>query len=197
MLTGRRPDSLRLYDFYNYWRDTVANFTTLPQFFKENGYDTYSIGKVFHPGISSNFTDDYPYSWSEYPYHPPTEKYKDAAVCRDKDTKKLQRNLVCPVNVRRQPGGTLPDLESLDVAVNILSTRNSSKPFLLAVGFHKPHIPIKFPKEYLGEFVFIYNMYHLFKINISIPMVRAHCTCVIGKPVPKSIVPSDRENFDR
>lgn len=151
MLTGRRPDSLRLYDFYNYWRDTVGNFTTLPQFFKENGYDTYSVGKIFHPGISSNFTDDFPYSWSEYPYHPPTEKYKDAPVCKDRTRKTLQKNLVCPVNIVHQPGGTLPDIESLDAAINILSKRNSTKPFLLAVGFHKPHIPIKFPKKYLGK----------------------------------------------
>uniref|UniRef100_A0A2A4K7B3 Sulfatase N-terminal domain-containing protein n=1 Tax=Heliothis virescens TaxID=7102 RepID=A0A2A4K7B3_HELVI len=151
MLTGRRPDSLRLYDFYSYWRDTVGNFTTLPQFFKDNGYETYSIGKVFHPGISSNFTDDYPYSWSKHPYHPPTEKYKDAAVCKDKDTKKLQSNLICPVNIRDQPGGTLPDLESLGHAVDFLSNRNSSRPFLLAVGFYKPHIPIKYPEEYLAR----------------------------------------------
>ncbi|XP_075972630.1 iduronate 2-sulfatase [Anticarsia gemmatalis] len=150
MLTGRRPDSLRLYDFYNYWRDTAGNFTTLPQFFKENGYDTYSVGKIFHPGISSNFTDDYPYSWSEYPYHPPSEIYKDAAVCKDKFTRKLQSNLICPVNVMHQPSGTLPDIESLEAAVDILS-RNNSKPFLLAVGFHKPHVPIKFPKEYLEQ----------------------------------------------
>ncbi|KAJ8724811.1 hypothetical protein PYW07_015769 [Mythimna separata] len=149
MLTGRRPDSLRLYDFYNYWRHSVGNFTTLPQFFKENGYETYSVGKVFHPGISSNFTDDYPYSWSQYPFHPPTEKYKDAAVCYDNETKKLQKNLVCPVNVQHQPGGTLPDLESLEHAINFLSNRNSSQPFLLAVGFYKPHIPIKFPEHYL------------------------------------------------
>ena len=25
----------------------------------------------------------------------------------------------------------------------------SDKPFFLAIGFHKPHIPLKFPKDYL------------------------------------------------
>ncbi|XP_021204789.1 iduronate 2-sulfatase [Bombyx mori] len=154
LLTGRRPDSLRLYDFYSYWRDRSngqGNFTTIPQFFKEHGYDTYSVGKVFHPGKSSNFTDDYPYSWSEYPYHPPTEMYKDAKVCRNKKTKKLERNLICPVSVKRQPGQSLPDLQSLDYAIDFLKKRNGSKPFFLAIGFHKPHIPLKFPKEYLKQ----------------------------------------------
>ena len=31
-------------------------------------------------GIASNYTDDYPYSWSMPAYHPPTEKYKMAKV---------------------------------------------------------------------------------------------------------------------
>lgn len=49
-LTSRRPDTLHLYDFYSYWRTAAGNFTTLPQHFKENGYHTKSIGKIFHPG---------------------------------------------------------------------------------------------------------------------------------------------------
>lgn len=152
MLTGRRPDTLRSYDFYSYWRHTVGNFTTLPQYFKENGYETYSVGKIFHPGESSNYSDDFPYSWSQFPYHPPTEKYKDDAVCMDSTTHRMQKNLVCPVKVRKQPGHSLPDLQSLEHAIRILNeARNKSKPYLLAVGLHKPHIPLKFPEKYLGE----------------------------------------------
>lgn len=45
-LTSRRPETTRLFDFYSYFRQFSGNFTTLPQYFKENGYDTYSIGKV-------------------------------------------------------------------------------------------------------------------------------------------------------
>lgn len=149
-LTSRRPDSLHLYDFYSYWRDTVGNFTTLPQHFKENGYFTHSIGKVFHPGISSNFTDDAKYSWSKTPYHPPTEKYKEAKVCPT-ESGGFARNLLCPILVEEQPGGSLPDLESLNAALDFLKYRDNitDLPYFLAVGFHKPHIPFKFPIEYL------------------------------------------------
>lgn len=59
---------------------------------------------------------------------------------------------MCPVNIFQQPGGTLPDLESLEYAAKILSNRTNSQPFFLAVGFYKPHIPIKFPEQYLGKF---------------------------------------------
>ncbi|XP_075212535.1 iduronate 2-sulfatase isoform X2 [Lycorma delicatula] len=150
LLTSRRPDTLHLYDFYSYWRDFAGNFTTLPQYFTENGYITKSIGKVFHPGISSNYSDDQPYSWSEHPYHPPTEQYKDASVCWNVTTTSFQRNLVCPVDPTRQPGGTLPDLQSLYEAKLFLENiNNSNKSFFLAVGFHKPHVPLKYPKRYI------------------------------------------------
>ncbi|XP_077984853.1 iduronate 2-sulfatase-like [Glandiceps talaboti] len=158
-LTGRRPDTTRLYDFYSYWRDHAGNFTTLPQHFKENGYFASSVGKVFHPGLPSNYTDDYPYSWSVPAYHPSTQKYKMKKVCPDQDGSH-HMNLVCPVDVKTQPEGSLPDIQSTQYALQILQNiskqshdslreSKSSQPFFLAVGLHKPHIPLKYPKEFL------------------------------------------------
>lgn len=54
MLTSRRPDTTRLYDFNSYWRVHSGNYTTLPQHFKSRGYFTMSVGKVFHPGKFNN-----------------------------------------------------------------------------------------------------------------------------------------------
>ncbi|XP_068596425.1 iduronate 2-sulfatase-like [Brachionichthys hirsutus] len=150
MLTSRRPDTTRLYDFKSYWRVHAGNYTTMPQYFKSKGYFTMSVGKVFHPGLPSNFTDDYPYSWSIPAYHPPSFKYENKKVCKGED-QQLHANLLCAVNVTEQPGGTLPDIESADEAVRLLRSRaNSSAPFFLAVGFHKPHVPFRIPQEYLS-----------------------------------------------
>uniref|UniRef100_A0AAQ6ARB3 Iduronate 2-sulfatase n=1 Tax=Amphiprion ocellaris TaxID=80972 RepID=A0AAQ6ARB3_AMPOC len=150
MLTSRRPDTTRLYDFNSYWRVHSGNYTTLPQYFKSKGYFTMSVGKVFHPGIASNHTDDYPYSWSIPAYHPASYRFEKEKMCRGEDGK-LHINLLCAVNVTEQPGGTLPDLESTDEAVRLLKSRaNSHDPFFLAVGFHKPHIPFRIPQEYLS-----------------------------------------------
>lgn len=50
ILVSRRPDSLGVYDQHGpYWR-MKHNYTTLPQYFKQNGYHTVSLGKIFHPG---------------------------------------------------------------------------------------------------------------------------------------------------
>ena len=50
-LTSRRPDTTKIYANKGifYWRDK-RNFTTLPQYFKQSGYITSSVGKVFHSG---------------------------------------------------------------------------------------------------------------------------------------------------
>ncbi|XP_053931594.1 iduronate 2-sulfatase isoform X2 [Cuculus canorus] len=148
-LTGRRPDTTRLYDFYSYWRVHAGNYSTMPQYFKENGYVTLSVGKVFHPGVSSNYSDDYPYSWSVPPFHPSTEKYENDKTCRGKDGK-LYANLVCPVDVTEMPSGTLPDMQSTEEAIRLLNVMKTKKQkFFLAVGYHKPHIPLRYPQEFL------------------------------------------------
>ena len=149
LLTSRRPDSLRLYDSHSYWRKSVANFTTLPQYFKRFGYFTQSVGKVFHPGIVSNHSDDYPISWSAPPFHGSTERYKFSAVCPESDGH-LYTNIVCPVDVKQQPEQTLPDIQSTQFAIDFIRNYDTikGKPFFLALGYHKPHIPLKCPKKY-------------------------------------------------
>lgn len=152
-LTSRRPDTTKLYDVHSYWRTNAGNFTTLPQYFKDHGYHTVSFGKVFHPGIVSNYSDDQPYSWSEDPYHPPTQAFKDAPVCLGSDGS-LQRNIYCPVEVEQQPGKNLPDIETTVAAVKWLENRSlgGDQPFFMAVGFHKPHIPLKFPVRFIDYY---------------------------------------------
>lgn len=156
-LTSRRPDTTRLYDVHSYWRRHAGNFTSLPQYFKENGYHTASAGKIFHPGIVSNHSDDQPYSWSETPYHPPTQAHKQDPVCLGPDGS-LHTSIYCPVQVEEQPGGSLPDIETTRYSVAWLkkwagesAARREARaqPFFLAVGYHKPHIPLKFPKQFL------------------------------------------------
>lgn len=77
----------------------------------------------------------------------------NAKVCINENGD-LVRNLICPVDVNLQPEKTLPDLESSFEATRFLKNRKEimNKPFFLAVGFHKPHIPFKFPNEYLGKY---------------------------------------------
>ncbi|XP_068920342.1 iduronate 2-sulfatase [Petaurus breviceps papuanus] len=147
-LTGRRPDTTRVYDFNSYWRVHSGNYSTIPQYFKENGYMTLSVGKVFHPGISSNHSDDFPYSWSVPPFHPSSEQYEKSKTCKGQD-EELHANLICPVDVADVPEGTLPDKQSTEEAIRLLEKmKEMNRLFFLAVGYHKPHIPFRYPKEF-------------------------------------------------
>ena len=58
LLTGRRPDTTRVYDLETHFRDTIPDVVTLPQHFKANGYHVEGMGKIFHGGL------DDPASWS-------------------------------------------------------------------------------------------------------------------------------------
>ena len=66
---------------------------------------------------------------------------------------KLYMNVVCPVDISKMPEQTLPDIQSTNYAIEVLHNRSKvrDEPFFLAVGYHKPHIPLKYPKEYLGK----------------------------------------------
>ncbi|KAK7473861.1 hypothetical protein BaRGS_00034912, partial [Batillaria attramentaria] len=161
-LTSRRPDTTRIFDLVTYFRRVSGNFTTLPQHFKNNGYITQSVGKIFHPGSASGGTDDYPYSWTFPAYHPPTEKNMLGKVCPGADGQ-LHRYFVCPVaNLSEVPGKSLPDIGVADFAVEFLQnrTKQPEQPFFLAVGFHKPHLPFRYPQQYQ-------DLYPLSKLHLA------------------------------
>ena len=54
LMTGRRPDSIRVWDLGTHFRKAVPDAVTLPQLFKQNDYHTRSIGKILH-GSGSPF----------------------------------------------------------------------------------------------------------------------------------------------
>ena len=48
MLTGLRPDTLRVWDLRTHFREHQPDLVTLPQHFKAQGYRAISLGKIFH-----------------------------------------------------------------------------------------------------------------------------------------------------
>ena len=50
LLTGLRPDAIGVYDLYTFFRKKKPDVITLPQLFKNNGYQTEAMGKIYHTG---------------------------------------------------------------------------------------------------------------------------------------------------
>jgi iduronate 2-sulfatase len=142
LLTGRRPDTTHVYDLSTYFRKAAGNFTTIPQFFKNNGYLSIGMGKIFHPGMAASGDDD-PISWTEpyyqpkNPYNPPGDKSWHAASA---DELKIH--------------GALEDQLIAQHALEVLErtapkAKTGEQPVFIAVGFHRPHLPFVFPEEFL------------------------------------------------
>ncbi len=144
LLTGRRPDTIRVWDLATHFREAIPDVVTLPQYFKNNGYHTRSIGKIYH---GNNAPSKDPPSWSVEPLFDTT---LDADV-----------RYALPENLAGE-GLKRSSTESADVADNVYldgmvcdkaiealaNLRDTPEPFFLAVGFRKPHLPFNAPTKY-------------------------------------------------
>jgi iduronate 2-sulfatase len=178
LLTGRRPESIQVYDLETFVRTHAPDVVTLPQLFKNNGYEARSIGKIFHV-TNGNHEDDV--SWSARPWQSP-KSAKPAAKNKQTDVDANGKAVAKPDRTKSgkrrvgaepfEPRANVLPYESPDVADNQLldgqiadraaSVMNEvkDKQFFLAVGFHKPHMPWIAPKKY-------YDMYQDSDIHLA------------------------------
>lgn len=63
LLTGLRPDEIGVTDLNTHFREKCPYITTLPQLFKNNGYETIGIGKIYHGSTRTQDT----ISWTRPP----------------------------------------------------------------------------------------------------------------------------------
>lgn len=159
LLTGYRPDVTGVYNLQKNFRENLPKAITLPQFFKNNGYYSARVGKIFHYGvpgqIGTNGMDD-SVSWNK----------RINPKGRDKTDENLVTNytpniplgaamsyLIADGNDEEQTDGMIAK-----EAIAIME-ENKDKPFFLAVGFFRPHCPFIAPKKY-------FDLYPLDKIPL-------------------------------
>ncbi|GAB3987320.1 sulfatase [Spirosoma daeguense] len=148
MLTGLRPDSIRVWDLNTPVRTYLPNVVTLPEQFKQQGYVTQCIGKIFHDPADHQDAQ----SWSV----PEQLHITDEAGGK----------YVLPENIRNGGKGfwkaapteqaDVSDTAYVDgrVAQAAMQALDQLKKhsFFLAVGFRRPHLPFSAPERYWKKY---------------------------------------------
>jgi arylsulfatase A-like enzyme len=142
LMTGTRPTSYRFINFDTWAEKDNPLAITLPQYLKNNGYYTVALSKVFHHMYDSKN------SWDEE--WRPSGKGSWRNYLQDDNLKidtLIKRGM--PFECADVPDTAYFDGKTTQKALHFL--RNSAgkgKPFFLAVGFLKPHLPFNAPQKY-------------------------------------------------
>ena len=161
MLTGLRLDTLHLWDLPTHFRQRIAEVVTLPQLFKQNGYHTQCVGKIFHNWRQDDYKGD-AVSWSAPEELHYNSHGNDKAVVKGKLPPNISDVPKCVI--RDVPDEAYFDGRVARRAIEVLNDLKN-KPFYLAVGFWKPHAHFSAPKKY-------WDLYD--PTDIKLPINRKH-----------------------
>ena len=148
LMTGLRPDQIKVYDLDRHFRDELPEVVTLPQAFQQAGYYAGRVGKIYHYNVPASIgTDGFD--------DPPSWMQTVNPIGRDKEEERLVFN----AEPHRKISGALSwlaadgkDEEQTDgmIATEAIRLMESKRhePFFLAVGFFRPHTPYVAPRKY-------------------------------------------------
>ncbi len=159
MLSGRYPATTGIFEIGRPLRDTMPEITTMPQHFKDNGYDARSMGKIYHVGIDDDA------SWTVPAWHSKKPRFsKETAAAMSKYLAEAKaKGIELPKKGKGSRTAAIPAFESIDCedadlldgdcAVHAVEqlreyAKNPDKPFFFGVGFANPHVPWISPKKY-------------------------------------------------
>lgn len=159
LLTGLRPSTIGIYDLGTNFRRSVPDAITLPQYFKQHGYRSEGMGKIFHDAHGNH---DDPASWSVPHWRnnavmyalkesAPQGRTREEALFSNVPGKQAnKRPTGAAFEAADVPDNTYPDGKLADRAIERLklAAENPGEPFFMAVGFMRPHLPFCAPKKY-------------------------------------------------
>ena len=152
VMTGLRPDQIKVYDLDRHFRDELPDVVTLSQAFQQAGYFAARVGKIYHYNVPAAIgTDgfDDPPSWNQ--------------TVNPKGRDKTDEALVFNAEPHRQISGALSwlaadgtDEEQTDGMIATEAIRlmqeHRKQPFFLGVGFFRPHTPYVAPRKYFDMY---------------------------------------------
>lgn len=146
LMTGILPGTSGVYHNPNPWRESpvLANAVTIPQHFRAHGYRVVGGGKIYHGA----FPD--PASWQEY-FPSQTKNKPSDPMPKNRPLNGIPRTAHFdwgPVDAKDTEMG---DYKVADWAISELN-KEHDKPFFLACGFFRPHLPWYVPQKYFDMY---------------------------------------------
>lgn len=135
LLTGVSPSNSGVYGNGERLREKMPNVITLMQYLRQYGYNTQGGGKIFHgtgPGDIASW--DFYYKAENFT----TKSGRDASLPKDAWAP------WGPINVEDEE---MLDVKVVNWAISEME-KSHDKPFFLACGFTKPHLPWYVPQKY-------------------------------------------------
>ena len=182
ILTGIRPSTSGVYFNNQPWRSSpvLQDILTLPQYFMEHGYMAKGSGKTFHGAFPDSA------SWDEY-WPSFTQQQPADPVPENRPLNGIPNTAHFdwgPLDVAKEEMG---DWKVADWVIAQLNMEYD-RPFFLACGFFKPHLPWYVPREYFERFPLD---------SISLPVVMEDDTADIPAAGKALIRFRDHENVTR
>jgi len=146
-LTGCYPESTKVYELNKSFRDALPDVVTMPELFQKAGYATGSIGKVFHGGGPITKLD----VQIGAALNMDSEVFVEAKAANDPGDKPRPKSKGEGFNRAYAPSSRPPDdFTDYKIASDAITTLDQfkAKPFILAVGFIRPHSPYVAPKMF-------------------------------------------------
>ncbi|MCE9551991.1 MAG: sulfatase [Planctomycetes bacterium] len=147
LMTGIRPAEGRFRHFAARADKEAPGVVTMGEHFKKNGYHTRAMGKIFH------FADDNAQAWSEPHFSPPDSwpgYHDEATKAKAAAENRRNKNIYGPPwEFAACEDNGYPDGRTADQAIlDLKRLKEQGKPFFMALGFAKPHLPFTAPKKY-------------------------------------------------
>jgi iduronate 2-sulfatase len=174
LLTGRRPDTTKIYDLKTHIRTTMPDVVTLQQYFKNNGYFSEGMGKLFHAGYEDELSYSIPHRYAQAEQYAleANSKLKDEGGKVTKEDSEGGGRMRGPATECADvPDNVYEDGKYSEMAIESLrrlapkaksKKEGEHQPFFLGVGFRKPHLPFVAPKKY-------WDLYDRAKIPLPYP----------------------------
>ena len=137
LMSGMRPSTTGCYLNSQNWRPGISEDKLLNSHFARAGYRVYGAGKIYH-GAADRGGD-----WDDYfPGKGSTKRHPDA---KDDGVGGIQFYPLANIDEE------MPDYSVVSYGLEKLQEK-SDKPFFLAVGLVKPHMPFSVPKKWFDMF---------------------------------------------